>query len=353
MNKRVKQIIEQMQAQGFDQIVITQSDSLQYLIGYSELPLERLMGLLLDTDGRMAVFANVVFSIRDNDEFPIFWHTDADDPTEELAKHLRGKIGIDVSMPARFLLPLMEKRPELHFVLGSAPVENVRMIKGTEEIERLRAASLIADDVMNAAFAEVAKVRTEAQMESFIDESFKARGCKSIGMQIAAFGAGAAEAHHASLERLPQPGEIILFDIFAEKDGYWSDTTRCAFYKEASPHARHVYETVKAAQLAAESAVRPGVRMCEVEAAAKKVISEAGYEITTGRIGHGIGMLYHEKPDCSCVNEMILKPGMVFTIEPGIYLQDDIGVRIEDIVVVTESGVEILNRNSKELKIIG
>lgn len=352
MDNRIKQVILQMKECELDQIIITQQDSLQYLLGYSELPLERLMGLLLDTNGSMALFVNIVFSIRENGEFPFFWHTDADDPTKELAKHLRGRVGIDASMPARFLLPLMGKRPELHFVLGSAPVENVRMIKSAEEIEKLRAASLIADEVMNDAFAEVAKGRTEVQMETFIDESFKSRGCKTVAMQIAAFGAGAAEAHHTSLERLPQPGEVILFDIFAEKDGYWSDTTRCAFYKEASPHARHVYETVRAAQLAAEAVVRPGVRMCEVEAAAKRVIREAGYETTTGRIGHGIGMLYHEKPDCSCVNEMVLKPGMVFTIEPGIYLQDDIGVRIEDIVVVTESGVEILNKNAKELKII-
>lgn len=353
MHNRIEQVIAQMKEQRLDQIIVTQQDSLQYLIGYSEPPLERLMGLLIDVNGKTALFVNIVFSIRENDNMQFYWHTDADDPTEELAKHLRGRVGIDVSMPARFLLPLMDKRKDLHFVLGSVPVENVRMLKEAEEIDKLRASSLIADEVMREAFAEVVKNRTEKQLEAFIDESFKLRGCKTIGMQIAAFGAGAAEAHHTSLERLPQPGEVILFDIFAEKDGYWSDTTRCAFYKEVSPHAKHVYETVKAAQLAAEAAIRPGVRMCEVEAAAKRVISEAGYEITTGRIGHGIGMLYHEKPDCSCVNEMILKPGMVFTIEPGIYLQDDIGVRIEDVVVVTENGVEVLNKNEKELKIIG
>lgn len=350
---RIEKVISNMKAQGLDQIIVTQPDSLQYLLDYYELPLERLMGLLINADGSMALFVNIVFSICESGEFPFYWHTDADDPTLELAKHLDGTVGIDSSMPARFLLPLMEKRPELRFVLGSSPVENARMIKEADEIEKLRASSLIAYEVMRAAFAEAAKGYTEAQLEKFIDNSFKAHGCKTAGMQIAAYGASAAEAHHTSLDRAPKAGEVILFDIFAEKDGYWSDTTRCAFYKEADEHARHVYETVKAAQLAAEATVGPGVRMCEVEAAAKKVIREAGYETTTGRIGHGIGLLYHEKPDCSCVNEMILEPGMTFTIEPGIYLKDDIGVRIEDIVIVTDDGVEVLNKNPKDLLIIG
>ncbi len=130
--------------------------------------------------------------------------------------------------------------------------------------------------------------------------------------------------------------------------------TRTFFYKKVSDEHRKVYEIVKKAQQAAIEAVKPGARYCDIDKVARDIITEAGYgEYFTHRLGHSIGIECHEYGDVSSANENVLKPGMVFSIEPGIYLEGDVGVRIEDLVMVTESGVEVLNSFTKELTIIG
>jgi len=145
-----------------------------------------------------------------------------------------------------------------------------------------------------------------------------------------------------------------VLDIFTPINRYWCDMTRTVFWKEVSEEQRRVYETVKAANLAAEAMIRPGVKMCEIDRAARQVIEEAGYgPYFTHRLGHGCGISCHEPPDNSAVSEVIAQPGMVFSVEPGIYLPGKFGVRIEDLVLVTETGCEVLNQYSKELQVLG
>lgn len=353
MNSRIEKVCKNMKLQGFDQLVVTQPEALNYLIGYYELPHERLCALLIDADGGLRLFANIVFSLPDGLGIPMFLHSDVDDQTAALAEALHGVVGIDETFPARFLLPLIEKCGDVTFAPGSGPVHAVRMIKDAQELEKLRKSSLIADEVMRLAIERVASGATETEMLDFIEAQFKARGCETMGTQIAAYGAGAAEPHHTCLNVALKEGEAVLFDIFGKHDGYWSDSSRTVFYKSVDERSRSVYEAVLQAQLAAEAAVRPGVRMSEVEAASRKVLNDAGFPTEPGRIGHGVGSDVHEQPVCTSANDVILQPGMVFTIEPGIYLKGEIGVRIEDIVVVTETGAEILNKNPKELMIVG
>ena len=145
----------------------------------------------------------------------------------------------------------------------------------------------------------------------------------------------------------------MLFDLFSRKNNYWCDMTRTVFIGEASEQAREVYDTVLQANLRAIAAVKPGARFCDVDKAARDYITEKGYgPYFTHRTGHCIGQEVHEAGDVSSVNENVLKPGMIFSIEPGIYLEGKVGVRIEDLVLVTEEGCEVLNRADKALRII-
>ena len=139
-------------------------------------------------------------------------------------------------------------------------------------------------------------------------------------------------------------GDSIVFDIFIPMPYYWCDMTRTVFFRSASDEARRVYETVRAANLAADAVIRPGAPMREFDHAAREVIEKAGYgPYFTHRLGHGIGLECHEPPDNSSVSEVIAEPGMVFSLEPGIYLPGKLGVRIEDLVLVTETGCEAVS----------
>jgi Xaa-Pro dipeptidase len=144
-----------------------------------------------------------------------------------------------------------------------------------------------------------------------------------------------------------------LIDVGCKKDSYCADMTRTFFYQSVSEKQREVYELVKKANEAAESMIKPGVRFCDIDKTARDIISKAGYgEKFTHRLGHSIGIEVHEYGDVSSINETKVKPGMIFSIEPGIYLEGEFGVRIEDLVLVTEDGVQLLNHYSKELTVI-
>ena len=151
-----------------------------------------------------------------------------------------------------------------------------------------------------------------------------------------------------------KPGDCVLFDVGCMKDGYCSDMTRTCYYKEVSPERRRIYEIVRAANERAISLIRPGVPLRELDRAARDLISGAGYgEYFTHRLGHFIGLAEHEFGDVSSASEWKAEPGMIFSIEPGIYLPGDTGVRVEDLVLVTEDGCEVLNHYAKDLEVIG
>ena len=148
-------------------------------------------------------------------------------------------------------------------------------------------------------------------------------------------------------------GDSNVIDIGAPFNHYWCDMTRTVFYKSVSEKQREVYETVRRANEAAIAKIKPGVAFKEFDLAARKVIEDAGYgEYFTHRTGHSIGMKEHEKPPVASDCEVIARPGMVFSIEPGIYLPGQFGVRVEDLVLVTEDGCEVLNKYTKDLIVV-
>lgn len=187
-----------------------------------------------------------------------------------------------------------------------------------------------------------------------IEFEMKKKGVQKMSFDTMVLsGPKTASPHGIPGERKIQQGDFILFDLGVVYNGYCSDITRTVAFGEPTDAQRDVYDTVKKAEQAAVDLVRPGVKAFEIDKIARDIIDEAGYgDYFTHRIGHGLGISVHEFPSITGTNELVLEEGMVFTIEPGIYNPDITGVRIEDDVVVTTDGVEVLTKFPKELQII-
>ena len=165
------------------------------------------------------------------------------------------------------------------------------------------------------------------------------------------YGENSAIPHHDSGTDMPKDNVAILIDMGGRTNGYCSDMTRSFFYGDAPEEYLKIYELVRQANLAGIAAVKPGVKIKDVDNATRSVIADAGYgEFFTHRTGHGIGIEVHEYPDVNSINEMVIEEGMTFSVEPGIYLPNKYGVRIEDIVLVTKDGCEVLNSYPKTLQ---
>ena len=249
----------------------------------------------------------------------------------------------------------MEHRPDIRPVLGSGPIDAARRYKDEAERDALRRASKINDIVVETAIGALADGAVEAELAALVNRTYLQNGADvSDGPQLVCFGANAADPHHAPGHDVVKSGDCVVFDIFTPIRRYWCDMTRTVYFKEAGEEERRIYALVKAANQAGIDAVRPGVPLRDIDRAARRVIEEGGYgPYFTHRLGHGIGLECHEPPDVSAGSDAIAEPGMVFSIEPGIYLPGRTGVRIEDLVLVTETGCEVLNAAPKDLRGVG
>ena len=351
----MERVQENMARLGLGQLVISAPLSIYYLTGVYVQPMERMLALYLDDSGRCILHGNALFGLEGQPGLEICVHTDSDNPVAQLAGQVRpGRLGVDKDWPSRFLIGLMEARGDITPVLGSAAVDQARMIKDEAEIAAMRHASQVNDQVIAAAIAGVRAGVRERELAELVEAQYAAHGAdRSAEGQLVCFGANGADPHHAPNDTVIQPGNSVVMDIFIPIRRYWCDMTRTVFFGHADDEARKVYDTVRQANLAAEAMIRPGIPMCEIDRAARSVIEQAGYgPYFTHRLGHGCGLDCHEPPDNSAACQTLTQPGMVFSVEPGIYLPGRLGVRIEDLVLVTETGCEVLNHASKELTVV-
>ena len=228
------------------------------------------------------------------------------------------------------------------------------MCKDSEEIAAMRESSHLNDKVLAALMQTVKEGETEAQLGRRYAEIARSMGAAGYSFApLICFGAHCAEPHHESDETPLKKGDSIIFDVGLDLNKAMSDMTRTVFFGEPTEEMKKVYELVRRANLAGKAAVKPGIKLCEIDRAARSVIEEAGYgEYFIHRTGHNIGIGVHEPPDVSATSQAVAKPGMIFSIEPGIYLPGKFGVRIEDLVVVTEDGCEVLNHYPHELRVL-
>lgn len=249
---------------------------------------------------------------------------------------------------------LQERFPALLFAKSDDVLAKSRLIKDDREIEHLRKAAQLADFAIEVGCGEIAEGKSELEIVQAVEQAVKQKGAEKMSFEtIIISGKKTASPHGTPGDKKIEKGDFILFDLGVVYKGYCSDITRTVSYGEPTEAKLKIYETVKNAQQAAIDAVRPGALAKEIDLAARAIIEEAGYgELFPHRIGHGLGISVHEYPSLTEHNEMPLEEGMVFTIEPGIYDPEITGVRIEDDVLVTKNGVEVLTKFPKDLKII-
>lgn len=345
-----------MSESSLSQLIITDSSTIFYYTGEWIHPGERMLVLLIRLGEKPLIIINKLFPLSSNQLFDVVHYDDTDDNIQLLASYLSQseKIGIDKNWPSSFLLRLMSLLPKAKLENGSQITDSQRAIKDANEIAMMRAASKDNDDAMSYLYSCLLEELSEKEMTDRLSEKYAQLNNSGVSFEpIVAYGANAAAPHHETDSTRPKSGDCAVFDIGGIKDNYCSDMTRTVFYKFVTEEHQKVYEIVKEANLRAIESVKPGVTLASIDAAARDFIVSQGYDdYFTHRTGHFIGIDVHEAGDVSAANHNVTKSGMIFSIEPGIYLPNNVGVRIEDLVLVTDSGVEVLNHISKELTII-
>lgn len=347
---------------GLAGLVITPGYDLRYLIGSRAQTMERLTALVVPAAGkptvvvpRMERAALEASAVGDLGLTIADW-VDGDDPYALVAESLGGgRIATAVadSMPALHLIPLAAIFGDTP-VLATAVMRSLRMAKGPAEVDVLRKAGMAIDRVHARVHEFLLPGRTEADVAADIAEAIVAEGHSEATFVIVASGPYGADPHHECSDRVLEPGDVIVVDIGGPVEpGYYSDSTRTYSLGDPDPEFAEQYAVLQRAQAAAVAAVRPGVTAEEVDAAARRVLAEAGLaDYFVHRTGHGIGLSVHEEPYIVAGNSLPLAEGMAFSIEPGFYLPGRWGARIEDIVIVTEDGALSVNNRPRELAVV-
>ena len=354
---KLNRILGAMEQKSVPQMIIADPLTIFWLTGKMIVPGERLLALYLNVNGNHKLVINELFPQEKDLGVDLVWYNDIQDGVEILSQYVEKDktIGIDKIWPAKFLLRLQELEAGSRFVNGSMIVDYIRMIKDEKEQELMRESSRLNDAAVEKLIPWVGKGLTERELSAKIREIYKELGCEGVSFEpITAYAKGAADPHHVTDDSRGKRGDCVILDIGAFKNNYASDLTRTVFIGEVSDRAKEIYDIVAEANRRGIEAARPGNRMCDVYAACRDYITEKGFgPYFTHRTGHSIGLEDHEFGDVSSVNEDIIKPGQCFSVEPGIYLPDEgIGVRIEDIVLITEDGCEVLNHFPKDLIIV-
>jgi Xaa-Pro aminopeptidase len=347
--------------EGLDGLVVTPGPDLQWLTGYRPTAItERLTLLVLRSDAEPQLLvprlerpdaeaAAGAGALTMSD-----W-SDGSDPYDSAAPLLRpdGEYAISDSAWAMHLLGLQVRLPGTRYVAVTERLPMLRAVKDANELGRLEAAGASAD----AAYGEIVKVRfagrRELDVAADLARLLREFGHEQVDFTVVGSGPNGANPHHEADDRTILEGDMVVLDFGGLMHGYGSDTTRTVCVGEPTAEMREVHEIVRVAQQTAFEAVRPGIACQEVDRVARKVITDAGYgEQFIHRTGHGIGMTTHEPPYMVEGEERPTVPGMCFSIEPGIYLAGRFGVRIEDIVTVTEDGARSFNNTDRSLAVV-
>lgn len=350
-----------MSEQQVDLLAVSPSDDMRYLLGYVPHPDERPCYLLVDAGAAAFVVPSLnAAEAAQHVTVPTFEYTDADGPADVLAaaaNTLRPAsprhIAVSDTMRADFVLTLQRAYPEAGLALGSLILAPLRMRKSREEVEVLTRSSRHADQAVRDAWAACRAGASEAEIAEVAQASFKRSGSDEVLFTQVASGPNGAFPHHHSGARRLRPGDSVTMDFAGSLEGYASDITRVAFVGTPTPKYLQVHRTVDAAVAAGMAAARPGALFKDVDLAARGVIARAGYgQYFTHRTGHGLGLSGHELPSVTHLNAQPIEEGMVFSIEPGVYLPGEFGVRLEEIVYIAKDGAHRLSELPRDVHLV-
>ncbi|WP_040867160.1 M24 family metallopeptidase [Nocardia exalbida] len=359
---RLERAVELMRAAHLDALLVTPGPDLRYLIGSAAESFERLTCLVIPADGATPSvvipkleLASLEGSAAGELGLQVLDWVDGTNPygLVKSALHVGSRVAVADVMPALHLLPLAESFTGLP-VSATPVLRELRMIKDPAEVDALRRAGAAIDRV-HARMGELLQVgRTEAEVGRDIEVAILAEGHTEAAFVIVGSGPHGADPHHGVSERRIEAGDVVVVDIGGPVEpGYYSDSTRTYVLGEPDPEVAARYAELESAQAAAVAAVRPGVTAAAVDAAARNPLTAAGFgPAFVHRTGHGIGLSVHEEPYIVAGNDLVLRPGMAFSVEPGIYFRGEWGARIEDIVVVTDEGGESLNKRPHGLTVL-
>jgi Xaa-Pro aminopeptidase len=358
---------------GLAALLIGVGPDLRYLTGFVGEPMERLTLLVVPSAGpvsfvvpRLEAEKAAATPLVSGGGASVVAFEETDDAAAVVAGILSagsatrspGAIGLSDRLWAMHVLQLQAALPGRRFEPAGAVMRNLREVKDADEARLLRLAAQAADRTVDGIAAGRLVGRSEADVSREIRRRLIGEGHDQADFAIVGSGPNGALPHHDAGDRVIGPGEPVVIDIGGTLAGYLSDTTRTIWVAgddggEPEPEFRRVYDLVREAQAQATAAVRPDVEAQTIDAAARGLIAAAGYgEHFTHRVGHGIGLEVHEDPYMVAGNAALLRPGMAFSVEPGIYLPGRWGVRLENVVLCTESGSEALNRSSLDLRVV-
>jgi Xaa-Pro aminopeptidase len=337
-----------------DLVLLSVGSDLPYFTGYEAMPSERLTMLVVPEAGETALFVPRLEAARvEPGPFEVVSWSETEDPIRLVAKRTSSasRVAIGDHTWSAFLVELQSEMPGVKWSAASSLTKQLRMRKEPGEIELLRAAAEAVDRVLARVPLEIRfSGRSERDVARDFLEMTVSEGHDVASFAIIASGPNGASPHHEPNDRVIDEGDLVVCDFGGRIGGYFSDATRTFSVGEPSSRHREVHRLVLAANEAGRAAVAPGVACQEIDQAARRVITEAGYgDYFIHRTGHGIGLEVHEHPYMVEGNDLVLEPGMTFSVEPGIYLPGEFGVRIEDIVACGSSEVDDLNRADRRL----
>ncbi len=359
--KYLDRLVGLLNNSNMDAILIAPSEEMEFIMGHNTHICERFQALIIKRDGSYFYICNLltVGEIQDvlGPDIPVYGWFDGDEFTDTVKlafeeNDLIGKtIGVNSTERAFLILQIMES-VDVKFVNGKPILEEMRMIKDEEEIANLRMAAHITDESFEELLKFIKPGIKEIDISNKMNEIFKAKGADE-GFTMVCSGPNSSYPHYAGDQRVIQEKDIIILDWGCKYNNMCADMSRTVFVGGISEEEKKIYDIVLKSQLAGEAAAVEGAYIPDIDRASRQIIEEEGYgDYFFTRLGHGIGYSVHEAPDIKASNKRNLEKGMVFSIEPGIYIAGKVGMRIENIVAITENGTEILNQASNEIKII-
>jgi Xaa-Pro dipeptidase len=356
MNQKLTNLKEWLRETKMDCVLLNDPENIAYFSGFNSDPHERILALVVFPFADPFLFTPSLDSTdAQNSEWPfsVYGYLDNEDPWSILSKKIK-ETRLDINQFAiekAFLTVERFEQLDYHFKKTqfstvSEKIQEMKLIKDADEIKKMIEAGKWADKALEIGFNSIKEGISEEEMVAEIEFQLKKQGVKEMSFETMVLtGDHAASPHGVPGPRKVKKDEMVLFDLGVVHKGYTSDVTRTAVFGKPSKEAEKIYSIVLKAHQAAIAAVRPGVTAGQLDKIARDIITKEGYgEYFTHRLGHGLGSNVHEYPSIMKDSELVIKEGMCFSIEPGIYVPNIAGVRIEDCLYVTKDGCELFTK---------